>query len=134
MNKKNLYAFYGSLRVGEYNYNRLLKGQPGVTYITTTTLPKGFLMYSLGPYPIVTKSELSTSPLVVDIFEIENDYVANFIDMMEIGAGYEKSTVCIEDYNCIIYVGYYSNSTNIVASGDWSKELKRRADSKNAGT
>jgi gamma-glutamylcyclotransferase (GGCT)/AIG2-like uncharacterized protein YtfP len=127
------FAFYGSLRVDEYNYDRILKGQKGVNYVKTITIPEGFVLYSLGAYPMVFKLGNGGSPLVVDLFEIDNDRISNFIDMMEIGAGYEESKVVTEDrLEWTLYIGDYDGhkshlkKTNIVTSGDWSQEIKKR--------
>lgn len=129
---KKYYAFYGSLRVGEYNYDRLLKDKPGVDYVKTITLPKGYLLYSLGAYPMVIEDETSEFPLVLDLFEIDAPNISKWIDMMEIGAGYTPTTIVIDNVAYCLFVGDYKEnsqwlkSNSIVTSGDWTEEIKRR--------
>lgn len=129
---KKYYAFYGSLRVGEYNYERLLKDQPGVDYVKTITLPRGYLLYSLGAYPMVVEDETSTFPLVVDLFEIDAPNISSRIDLMEIGAGYIPTTLIVDELAYCLFVGDYKENSNwlksnsIVTSGDWTEEIKRR--------
>jgi len=120
INKKIL--VYGSLRSGEFNFNRFKEYFPnGIEYIKTTTV-KGFDLHSLGSYPGIVKSKDPEKELVVDIMHCDNPcYYA--INGMELGAGYKNEDVLIEGVPHTIYV-YQGNPNRLVESGDWSKHLK----------
>lgn len=127
-----LFAFYGSLRKGQYNYARIIEGHKGIEYLGTHKVP-GFELYTAnGSYPYVVPSE-SEAEVVFDLFEIDNDYVRNFVDMMEVGAGYRPVTISIADKEAISYVmneGYVKESHTEVKSGDWAQYLSDKAKSR----
>lgn len=111
------YAFYGSLRKGQYNHSRA--GLAKQIYIKTVKIP-GFIMYSLGAFPMIVRGT-SADEITVDLFALISPDLERGIHLMEIGAGYERITVKIEgeDYYIYIYDRAPSGITK-VKSGDWA--------------
>lgn len=119
-NKKIL--VYGSLRNGEYNFERFKDYFPnGIEYVKTTTI-KGFDLHSLGSYPGIVPSDNPEKELVVDVMNCNNQCFYS-IDGMERGAGYKAQEVIVDNVPHTIYV-YKGNPNRLVESGDWSKHLK----------
>lgn len=122
-----LFAFYGSLRLNEYNYNYLIKDKPGVEYVTTSTV-NGYTLHSLGSYPVILPTEKENNGIVIDVFSIDNSSVENRIRSMELGADYEEKLIDVEGLpdKVTIYIGgkyYKENATRLpeVPHGDWVK-------------
>lgn len=115
MTKKHL--FYGSLRSGQYNFNRFGPGTQ--KYIKTVKIP-GFKMYNLGYYPCVTESDNLQDEITAELHEV-NEEAAKKIYFMEKGAGYLSKHIEIDGEKAVIY--YYTsehlNRNNIIESGDW---------------
>lgn len=114
-------AVYGSLRKGQYNYQDSLK------YIGTTSI-KGFDLYPVGfgSYPAIIPTN-EDNILVIDVLEC-TDEDKNWIDRMEIGAGYYIKEVEVELdgqlYPCHIYIYREEHQDSLkrrprVESGDW---------------
>lgn len=119
------FAFYGSLRKGEYNYARMIHESKGVTYIETKIV-QGFDLYSLGAFPAAFPSNNPQAPLTVDIFKIENKGIRNAIDGMEIGAGYRRCNIGTKKNPICMYVAAgrlmsFVDDNDLVPSGDWLK-------------
>lgn len=116
---------YGSLRKGEYNFDRISSQYPGgVKYVGTTKI-KGYNLYNLGSYPAISEGEDKSKELTVDVLEVSQP-AFNFIERMEIGAGYNRSYHNINGEDLPLYtmtkenlVRYYGGGT-IVDSGDWT--------------
>ncbi len=106
---------YGTLRVGEYNYERF---SAGITKIVETDKTiKGFIMYDFGSYPVVRRSFSTGNPgfITVDILEVTDETFED-INAMETGAGY-----VLDVYKgCYIWI-YPSSVTGLpfIPSGDW---------------
>ena len=116
----SIIAVYGSLRKGEYNYERF-GGDKSFAYKGTFNIP-GFKLYSLGPYPAVIEGD-KTDKLIVDILETTKD-IAKSINNMEVGAGYSAEEVMVDGQVATIYVyDHPIKETNRVLSGDWSKYI-----------
>ena len=116
--KGHLYAFYGSLRKGQYNHDRA--GLAKETYIKTVQIP-GYKMYSLGAFPLIVRAD-KTFMVTVDLFAIQNEDLERGIHLMEIGAGYERITHNIDGKDYYIYV--YERATpglHHVKTGDWAE-------------
>lgn len=111
----NKIAAYGTLRKGFYNFNRF-----DLNYIKTTTLT-GYELYDLGPYPMAIKTDNSEDTIVVDILECD-DNTKRIIDMMEIGAGYKKENVVVDEEDCTIYL-FNKIVGNKIKSGDYANKL-----------
>lgn len=120
---KVLISSYGSLRLGEYNYNRFkqLFGED-FNYVKTSSIA-GFNLYDLGSYPGLKIARSNEDKVIVDILEVSQKCF-DYIESMEHGAGY--STIQVTDELGDKYLAYlYEHScNNLVESGDWSKYLK----------
>jgi len=116
-------AVYGSLRKGDYNFERFEQWYnnsevTGFKYLTTTKIV-GYKMYDLGwGYPCAVKTD-DESEMVVDIIEVSED-CGKSITYMEVGAGYKPSFVEVDGHKCVIYL-YKSPEGSLVKSGDWIK-------------
>lgn len=128
MEENKIYvALYGSLRKGEYNYDRFIArfGEQGLKYIETYQI-NGFDLYSLGSYPGIKKSESPASNLTIDVMEC-NFACFSSINNMELGAGYSPEIVEIDGYSCTIYVyNYPVMEMNKVKNGNWSDYLRNK--------
>lgn len=122
MVNKNKILTYGSLRKGEYNYDRFKEYfKDGLQYESTITI-KGFDLFDLGSYPGIKVSENPEKELVVDIMNCDLNCF-NDINGMERGAGYSSHIININNREHIIYI-YEGTASKLVESGDWSKYLK----------
>lgn len=107
-------AAYGTLRVGNYNFNRF-----NLIPIKENVLLEGYELYDLGPYPCIIKKEGST--IVIDILEC-SETTLDSIRRMEIGAGYKCETIVVNDLECEIY--YFTNkptNAKVIKHGDYNK-------------
>lgn len=115
--------FYGSLRKGQYNYDRMLSlfGKNSVRYIKTVDV-LGYALYNTGRgYPAIVKSN-SPNTVAMDVFEID-DKVYSWVNGMELSAGY----ILVEHKvgNNIYYLYAYrsvGSDFTLVESGDWAKQ------------
>jgi len=115
--KKKLFV-YGSLRPGQYNFNRFNKNG-FIKVIEEDVIVEGFAMYSLGSYPgIKRKEDSSIVCTLISLPEREADYIED----MEISAGYEKTTVDYKGESIPIYL-YLDEvyERDLVKEGDWNK-------------
>jgi gamma-glutamylcyclotransferase (GGCT)/AIG2-like uncharacterized protein YtfP len=122
MNKKVRFAFYGTLRPGDYNFARF---QEGLTVVDTGLTLKGFEMKSLGPYPFIHES--LEENVVVDIVDADTATAAS-IERMEYGAGYQSKKVNIgayEDVTVFYYPSDMGGRFPKVTDGDWLKYKKK---------
>lgn len=113
---------YGSLRLGEYNYNYFKKRYGNdMNYIRIIVL-EGYKLYSLGSYPGIKESK-GGELLTVDILEVSEDLYYSITEM-ELGAGYSCKKLNIDNIDTTLYV--YEGPTyekDLVKSGDWSNYL-----------
>jgi len=93
----NKLLIFGTLRRGQYNFNRF-KFYGEQKYIETIRL-SGFDLYDLGHYPTVVKGEGEVT------FEIHSvcDKILEIITDMEIGAGYKPIKIKVGDSDCTLY-------------------------------
>lgn len=119
-----VFAFYGSLRPGQYNFDRF--DLDSISKLLGTHVVEKYKMVSVNDwYPMVFPSEDIEDSVVVDLVEIKDQRTIRYIDSMEIGAGYEPQQVTINNIDCTLYIG--SNSTPkrikeaLIPSGDWVK-------------
>lgn len=124
MSFPKLFAFYGTLRKDQGNYNWALKNK--ATYLKTIQV-KGYDMFSLGGYPICIPSSRPDSEITVDIFTDVEPRSIDSIDRMESGAGYDHEILKVDNEDCLMYVGapkhytfeklqlYYTQ----IIGGDW---------------
>lgn len=114
---------YGSLRKGEYNFDRFVEiyGKDSIKVVDTNITLFGYRLYSLGPYPgLKPANEEDTKSFVIgDILEVSQQ-VFNSITAMELGAGYYIEVKEIKDHPCVIYLyNGTTNERNFVKEGDW---------------
>lgn len=124
------YAFYGTLRLNQPNYKRLLSPQTA-KFLGTAELP-GYVMFTLDMYPIIVEKPSHPGlPIKVDLFEIEDEYTQRYIHLMELGAGYEEKTTTINGEEYIVYYapskqwGIFSGNYDRIQSGDWIKYISK---------
>lgn len=120
----NYIAVYGSLREGQYNYERFKNHfEEGLEYIETTTI-LGFDLFDLGSYPGIRYSDNPNQELTVDILCC-NSECATLINRMELGANYYEEKIKVDVIECSIYI-YDGFTFNLVESGNWSEYLKAK--------
>lgn len=120
MSKKRILT-YGSLRKGEYNFERMKATYPDLTFIGTSEI-KGYDLFDLnGSYPGIKSSQDPEKTLVVDMMEC-GESCFNSINRMELGANYTAETVMVNEIPHTIYV-YQGSARKLVESGDWSRYL-----------
>lgn len=119
---------YGSLREGDYNFDRMkdMFGDKGIKRLDTFILPN-YRIYDLGYYPGLNKSNNELDKVTFDLLEVSNACM-DFIRRMERGAGYTEEL--IKEYNAVLFV-YDTNlskykDTEFISSGDWLKYLKQK--------
>lgn len=124
------YAFYGTLRLNQPNYKRLLSPQTA-KFLGAAELP-GYVMFSLSAYPIIVENPSHQGlPIKVDLFEIEDEYTQRYIHLMELGAGYEEKTTIINGEEYIVYYAPFSkwrtyyNTFSTIRSGDWVQHISK---------
>lgn len=120
-------AVYGSLREGEYNYERIAHnfGKSSIRTLASGVKVSGYDLYDLGPYPAISKGE---NELIVDVISVDSS-AYTFIKRMELGAGYQEDSVKIKSYGDVLIYTFPPNSfpeNRLVPSGDWSEHLKTR--------
>jgi gamma-glutamylcyclotransferase (GGCT)/AIG2-like uncharacterized protein YtfP len=115
MTGTNLFAFYGSLRKGMENFKAY---QSDLKYLKTRRIA-GFELYALEEYPYAVKTDVFSQMLVVEVFEIEDQRVAETIHQMELEAGYIFELIEVDGEKVGIYLFEQSEGDSKVESGDW---------------
>lgn len=111
-------AVYGSLRKGEYNYDRF-GGEKSFCHKGSYVLD-GFKLYSLGSYPGIKKAPAGNT-IVVDVLYAD-EQTSNVINHMEIGAGYHAEKIKVGNHEPTIYIYDGQVSENqLIVHGDWTK-------------
>lgn len=114
---------YGTLRENDYNFKRMQSyfGNDCIKKVDELVLPY-FKMYNLGFYPCITASKNSNDIVKFDVLEITKE-CHDFINRMEIGAGYTEISVNTEQHgDLLVYVvpeKYIDKRTPVIESGDW---------------
>ena len=116
-------VIYGSLRRGEYNYDYFNRNDE-MEFVGQGKLD-GFDLFNLGSYPCITPSKEQRS-VVVEVFNVPDD-MAERIDGMELGAGYNAKDVKIKtedgkEVEGTVYV-YRERPDEkwLLEHGDWCK-------------
>jgi|688.fasta_scaffold771024_2 gamma-glutamylcyclotransferase (GGCT)/AIG2-like uncharacterized protein YtfP len=112
---------YGSLREGDYNFERVknLFGEDSIKKIGEKTL-SGFAIFDLGHYPGLNETGNEDHKVLFDVLEV-NEKAFNFIQRMELGAGYNEKMV--DDLTMYVY-NYTLDPNTRVLSGDWITHKK----------
>lgn len=126
---KYITATYGTLRLGHGNY-RWAYGSNNVECIAQATTLKGYKMRTHGGYPAIYETGNEADSVVVDVFDISTstiedpDDIVDTVDSMEVGAGYDKELVQL-DNDMMAYVYTYTRTRALremqdeIESGDW---------------
>ena len=109
-----LFAFYGSLRMGMYNYQIYEKA---LQYEFSARL-SGYGLFSLGDYPAAYKSN-SDQSIVVEMFRIQDLVTAKEIHALELDAGYFIEKIKFMNFDVGIYLMDWDGKAILVDSGDW---------------
>lgn len=117
------FAFYGTLRLDQPNYHRLLTEQ--TAKFLGTKIVDGYAMHDLGYYPTIVPDKEKS--ILVELFEVNDKYAIDFIKMMELGAGYRETTITHEGEEYTLYVcggseaAIIKKRNKLIESGDWVK-------------
>lgn len=117
------FAFYGTLRREQGNYNRLVKQASGSKFEGQRTL-NGYKMFSFGGFPFVIPTENENDTIIVDLFSIPDELAARSIHYMELGAGYGVEELLIDGTVYWLYIypserDYVQRGFPEVPGGDW---------------
>lgn len=126
-----LIAVYGTLRWGQGNHNRYLKGIEPLSQ----EMVNGYEMFNLnGSYPYITRGDGS---ILVELYDLTDyQYTVWLIDDMELDAGYERGSVSTSVGNAMIYemprerheqLRQAGNRPPKILSGDWFEWLSKYA-------
>ncbi|MCB0487426.1 MAG: gamma-glutamylcyclotransferase family protein [Cyclobacteriaceae bacterium] len=115
MPESDLFAFYGSLRIGMSNYDQYASS---MSYQRATRI-SGYRMYSLGDYPYIVKSENHGDKIVVEIFKSDNEDIKMKIHKLEIDAGYFYEIINLDGDDVGIYLFEQPGNDPWVKSGNW---------------
>jgi gamma-glutamylcyclotransferase (GGCT)/AIG2-like uncharacterized protein YtfP len=113
---------YGTLRKGQYNFDRIVNnyGSESMKYIETRTI-EGFKMVSINDwYPAIIFYGNKHQTIVAEVMEVSSE-AKSFIDRMEAGAGYTIKQVDGMDIYC--FVNDYFGNKGVIESGDWVKYI-----------
>src|SRR5690606_32132955 len=115
-----LFAVYGTLRVGERANNRLLNNVSGVKYWGQDTVDGTLL--NIGAYPGFILDPIHSSKVVVDLYKVADSNVVEILDQYEgYPILYGKDKVMLNNSQVIanIYTWNGPRDYPIIDSGDW---------------
>lgn len=116
-------AVYGSLRKGDYNYERCI---PGAEVIEQVEI-EGWTMYDLGyGYPAIVKGD---GMVLFDIMDVTDEQYER-VESMELGAGYLAETVKLRGASeaVLFYMRQApEHGAGVIESGDWIKHKEERS-------
>ena len=118
------FAFYGTLREGGYNHARLVAQDKGAKKLGEMRIT-GYKMFDLGHYPFAVKTGDKKDSMVVELYELQDEYIIELIHRMEVGAlyGIEKETINNNTYWVYVYddaKDYGGRGYKAVPDGDWA--------------
>jgi gamma-glutamylcyclotransferase (GGCT)/AIG2-like uncharacterized protein YtfP len=116
---------YGTLRKGQYNFDRIINnyGSESMKYIETKVI-EGFKMVSISDwYPVIIFNGWKNQTIVVEVMEVSSE-AKSFIDRMEVDAGYTIKQVDGMDIYC--FVNDYFGNKGVIESGDWVKYISSK--------
>lgn len=123
-NPKQLLAVYGTLRLEQGNWKRLLKDKS--TYKGTFETSSNFTMFGkYSGFPIVTPN--GTTSIKIDVFEIEDNKVLQEVHRLEGFTGtigdkdnwYDVMEITTPIGNAYMYIQYGEFNNGIINTGDW---------------
>lgn len=122
------FAFYGTLRSGQYNYTRFNLDE--LSKRITQVWLSGYKMHCLGSYPMVVKTGDEADKILVDCVVIEDKTTRYQIHYMELGAGYGVEIVNVDGVDYTLYTypeegNYTSPYAPKIKNGDWVKFTER---------
>ncbi|NJN42588.1 MAG: gamma-glutamylcyclotransferase [Flammeovirgaceae bacterium] len=106
------FAFYGSLRIGMYNY---LRYRNALHYEYSQWLP-GYELFSLGDYPAACPANPNQS-IIVEFFSINDIETRSSIHDLEIEAGYFYKEINHRHRKVGIYLMNKKANSRIIESG-----------------
>jgi gamma-glutamylcyclotransferase (GGCT)/AIG2-like uncharacterized protein YtfP len=111
---------YGTLKPGHYNFDRFFN-ETNVKVGEEIKLP-GFKMYSLGAYPCVVHTENNEDIITAVKLKNVKSNIFNSINNMELGAGYVRKEIQLDNETYFIYVFRANNIHNlkVVENGNWN--------------
>lgn len=117
-----LFAFYGSLRKNMPLYENF---RHGLDYRFSSWV-KGYQLFSLGDFPCAVKTNSEGDKMLIEIFEATEKNVAKEIDEIEIGYGYYRDEVMVNNVRALIYL--FESATNYprILDGDWVKFFRSK--------
>lgn len=123
MKNISFFAFYGTLRQGEYNF---LPFQDHIKFIRTVRM-QGFTLFDAGNYPYAVKSDNIDNEIVAELVEIQSKNVIEAIHQLELAAGYFLDYVTIDGEKFGIYLMKQNNPQDSqIVDGDWVKQQLRK--------
>jgi gamma-glutamylcyclotransferase (GGCT)/AIG2-like uncharacterized protein YtfP len=127
--------FYGSLRKGEYNFERFEQQWPGALEEIGTGYIVGWNLIDLGSYPSIVPADVDAS-VVGEVYDVSDEVFAH-VEALEAEADYRRYTVDVHTTDsapCVqAYVYGFSRPAEIsdrprIESGDWKRRLKSSAE------
>jgi gamma-glutamylcyclotransferase (GGCT)/AIG2-like uncharacterized protein YtfP len=126
--KKETFAVYGTLRLNQGNYLRILKNNS--KFIKTTKI-KGFEMFSLGGFPGITQNK--EKEIVVDVFEVSCPETKRRLDMLEgyrsendSGMYLRRKSTDVDGLESSLYIWNSKKTNQNINDGDWVRFIEQR--------
>jgi gamma-glutamylcyclotransferase (GGCT)/AIG2-like uncharacterized protein YtfP len=117
-------AVYGSLREGQYNFERFKQAYPEIKVVKNNHRIEGFQLYSLGAYPAIKYGKGSVE---IDVLEVPQRCFGQ-ITAMELGAGYSALEIFIDNEQVVIYpYEQQVDPRRLVESGNWNEYTNKKA-------
>jgi gamma-glutamylcyclotransferase (GGCT)/AIG2-like uncharacterized protein YtfP len=125
-------AVYGTLRPGDYNYQRFVNlfGEWDFQVLTGPIEITGYRMYDLGSYPGIKKAS-DNDKIIVQVIGC-SDECYDVINAMEEGAGYQAIDLKVDGHECKTFL--YDHDVyeeTLIPHGDWIKDVNDEKEAKN---
>ncbi len=119
----NLVFVYGTLRKGEVNHFWL----DGAMFVGQYTIPSGWHMIDLGPYPAVIADKVSFVPIIGEIYQVTPAILEKLDELEEYPTLYGREQITTKFGLAWIY--YYQHiDTHLIKrieSGDWCQRMSK---------
>jgi gamma-glutamylcyclotransferase (GGCT)/AIG2-like uncharacterized protein YtfP len=125
--------FYGSLRKGEYNFERFAEQWPGALKEIGSGYIVGWDLVDLGSYPSIVPATEESS-VVGEVYEV-SDEVFQHVEKLEAEADYTRHVVAVHTLGgdaCVRAYAYgFARPADIadrlrIESGDWKRRPDKR--------